>query len=588
MITFDGDRSRKRAWFGKKLLRTIREIDVPSKAVTWEGFRFTVWQSDDLDGGRVVAPMGAIVACSTQDGIKIATADHWLGAFDSLNDLHVSYYLTPTGSKLVKVFAGATAEEMIEDGNQIIKFRPMVGQAPIGGTLFIEYSGNLGLMPHKTSEGVWLISTDHIFLDLNGNGVADHPKYICESALSLYSAGGSNLGGRRGFDIQMENQIEEPYRFFQQLSPERMVEHFMAWPDIEDGKVVVTRDFEYPNYGITYLNDILPQEGMSAELWSILTDTYIASGPIGTYCFEMNGVRTTFYAVDASDTGQYWAGSANTPLQDYFDAHPEDAHYHLFYVMKVGEDKHIVTSTQFIDLLDSLVDDSVYSGGEIIWNKARLMLEQLTTTPPASHNYGVPFDSYAFHDHDGGIIVWTRKYGAVRFSTAGLVAAPGLVFPLEVTSEDGVQPTITYAGTFDEVPVYVCVCTKKEKIVSPDGVNVEIKAVYTGSPYTGWTALTAPGAEYTLVHVRPVSVSPAVFLLGVVKTEGQYFFAVYQDNAWRVMGKLPFAVGAADHFSTCLFGDGKQVQDLLAYPTHPVIAPQTPIGPYNLYAAGLP
>jgi len=82
MITFDGDRSLKRRWFAKKKLAAIKEMDIPSACPVWDGFRFKVWQLGDIDGGRVTAPMGAVVACSTQDGIKIAVADYWAGGFN--------------------------------------------------------------------------------------------------------------------------------------------------------------------------------------------------------------------------------------------------------------------------------------------------------------------------------------------------------------------------------------------------------------------------------------------------------------------------------------------------------------------------
>ena len=88
MIRTDGDRSLKRLWFAKKQLANIQNIDVPAKAVQWDGFNFKVWQlGEELNGGRVTAPMGAVVLCSSENGVKISVADCWNGGFTSNSDL---------------------------------------------------------------------------------------------------------------------------------------------------------------------------------------------------------------------------------------------------------------------------------------------------------------------------------------------------------------------------------------------------------------------------------------------------------------------------------------------------------------------
>ena len=81
MISFDGDRSKKRKWFAKKKLAQIKEMDLPASCVEWEGFRFKTWQLGDIDGGRVTAPMGVVVArIDGQGGLQVAVAD-WLHLF---------------------------------------------------------------------------------------------------------------------------------------------------------------------------------------------------------------------------------------------------------------------------------------------------------------------------------------------------------------------------------------------------------------------------------------------------------------------------------------------------------------------------
>ena len=65
MITFDGDRSKKRKWLAEKQLTVAKMVDVPAKAIKYEGFTLRAWHQDDVSGGRVTAPMGASVVVSS-------------------------------------------------------------------------------------------------------------------------------------------------------------------------------------------------------------------------------------------------------------------------------------------------------------------------------------------------------------------------------------------------------------------------------------------------------------------------------------------------------------------------------------------
>jgi len=57
---------------------------------------------------------------------------------------------------------------------------------------------------------------------------------------------------------------------------------------------------------------------------------------------------------------------------------------------------------------------------------------------------------------------------------------------------------------------------------------------------------------------------------------------------WKVLGQLPFTVQSDDNFAVCLYGEGQLVKDLAIYQTPPMILPETPVGPYDKYAIGLP
>jgi len=257
---------------------------------------------------------------------------------------------------------------------------------------------------------------------------------------------------------------------------------------------------------------------------------------------------------------------------------------------------HLVNSNQFMPLLVDLAIVTV-SGD---WFNAKRMFEQVAGAYP-NVNFTVPYDSVMFHDHAGIIYTWTRKYGAVKFTPDGLYIATVLV-PTSVSEEEGVRPDITYAGLFEDTHLYLCISNK---------VKIGVRAVHYGSPFTGWTILPECSEGVELINVRPCIVTPErIFLLGVVKhtieeiidgvpTEVEkYAFASLNWTAatdeedastepWRVMGELPFPVGDADNFAIGLYGDDPRCNALAAYQCPPIV-PQSPVGPYDKYAIGMP
>jgi hypothetical protein len=602
MITFDGDRSLKRKWFAKKQLANIQEIDVPAKAVQWDGFNFKVWQlGEELNGGRVTAPMGAVVLCSSENGVKISVADCWNGGFTSNSDLYTIYYPADGNSPLIKVFDMPTEEDVIADENSTVKFRPMGMLSPYGlidgntlgpDTVWVRDQVCLpNLIPYKQAEAFWISVDDNVFIDLNNNGSADFPKYIFDNTLIFYSSNGSNLGGRKTVSLQVGGGdpmagATQPWRITQQLSSDWQVQHQIVSYEAEDSRFICAWNFQFPNTWPIYLDEVIPSGTMPTELRTILLDIegITASWPLGYYSFLHNGEQVFLHVNNATNTFPW---TASSPSAAYFSAHPEDESWKLSYTYSVGSLRYVIDSSQFISLLDSMTPLDVLGD----WEVAKRMLGQFVPYPNAT--WACPYDSIMFHASDGNIYVWTRKYGAVYFSPAGLFSA-SVIVPTEVSAENGVRPEITYAGSFDSVPLYLCVCNK---------VKEEIKAVYYGSPFTSWTKLPGVDTWLTLVYVRPAKVSPTeIFLIGVVKEtidEVEYYsFAcldwaldsegVASTDLWKKLGRLPFSVTDNDNFSAALFGGGALVDNLTEYLSPPPTLPQMPVGPYDKYAIGLP
>jgi len=603
MIVCDGDRSLKRKWFARKKLASIIEMDIPAAAVKFDGFVIRVRQIDGEGGGRITAPVGAIVTCSNSAGIKIMVADHWLGAFDHAAYLHTVYYFGGAGVKVQKLFNASSEEEMVEDGNEIIKFKPAVYQSPYG-TVDGEITGETvyvsdwpcqpAVLPFKSAEAMWVVMSDQVFIDFNGNGIADRPKYISEFVLSYYAGDCSNLGGRIGIDLQIENLYNAPWRFIQQLSKTRFTSFFNGSPDTYGGKVVVARDYSLPDgslapvdgsitgltAGYTLLEEIIPAGVLPSGLRPLLLSFPVMSGPMGIFAFEESEVRTTLYVVDASDTGMYWGGTQYPELRDWFSANPDHEHWKLFFVFMVGNTSHLVHSGQFIGLLADLATIDIL-GPPVSYSNARRMLEQLSFVPPANHNFKVPYDTFMFRCHDGNIYTWTRKYGAVKFTSTGLFAAD-LVVP---ETADGVRPEIIYAGMFADEPLYLCVC---------NDIGNSITTVYHGSPFLSWAALPHTKDGDTLVYCRPVKVSPLeIMLIGVIKSEDKFYFGMLRwipgsTGQWVRMGRLPVNGEEKNSWNTCLYGNGIEVDNLESFLSQPPVSPQTPVGPYNLYEIGMP
>jgi len=590
MITFDGDRSKKRKWFANKQLAVIKDIDVPAKAVQWDGFTVKVWQQGDLSGGRITAPMGAVVAISNTDGIYLSAADYWLGGFSTYGHLGSLFWNVPANDTEAVVVNKADEQTMTDAGYITYPFSPaivlswfgLVNEAIVTGSVQVaNYSTQPCLMPYETSEAFWCTATDIVYVDIDLSGTPDQYKVVYDNSLLFYQAAGNNLGGRMTYSVQT-GSAGRNFRIGQQLTATKQVSYCHTNYDTDGLEMICFRNIEFPNEEKIYLSAVIPEGFMPAELRTIILNTTGTRSihPMGSYSFEIGGVQTLLHVMNVTVSPiVYFSGGA---AEDYFDAHVEDEEWKLFYSMTVGETTYLINSDQFMPLLDSLATDvDVYAN----WSNARRMLEQLAAAIP-NNAFSVPYDSIMFHSHAGDIYVWSRTYGTVKFTTTGLFSA-AINVPPEVDATVGVRPEITYAGTYDETPLYLCICNR---------VKEEIDAVYYGSPFGSWTKLPGAPDGYTLVHARPVKVTPTeIHLIGVVKrdVEPVYNFAYLKwipdsVETWKVLGQLPFTVQSFDNFAVCLYGEGQLARDLAVYQTPPMILPETPVGPYDKYAIGLP
>lgn len=577
MIYSDGDRSLKRKWMAKRQLANITSIDVPAKTILYDGFRINVWQQGNLNGGKIFAPAGLVVARSTLDGVDLIVSDFWLGSVTSKVFAETLY------KGVTEVTTTLAFKPETIPGAITVKVKPMESQSPFGlingsevgpDTVWVTDANPVPGVFAFPGEGYWFSTTSNCFIDLNNNGTADFPKTLVETFLNFYAGDGSSLSRRLSYALETGNGIQ-PWRTLFGLPYDglRQIESQPAVFEEVDGEIICCRIFKNNietgpgllNYKAVDMWDI------PSDLKTILLNTELTTSmwPMGGYGLSLSKDDPAVYvqAVNVTNTVPWTSGS---PAEEWFDDNPSQEHWKLFYSFYDGMLTSTVSSDQFITLLDSLADVPIL-GSPVNWDNARRMLYQFFPWP--NNNFTAPYDSAMFTD-GVDVYTWTRKYGAVKISRTGITAA-SLAMPVEVTGTIGVRPEIVKAG----LGVYLCTC---------NNVGNQIDAIYKGSPFGVWTKL-ADISTGKLLHVRPVKVTGSeTFLLGIAEFDSAHYSCFFKNGEWKLLGKLPTAVNGTEEWSMAVFGNSWVVQSMMEFLSPPHVLPQMPVGPYAKYAIGLP
>ena len=636
MITFDGHRSMLRKPFAKKKLAHIHAIDVPSMAIKWDGFTFRVWQQgEELDGGRVTAPMGAVVIMSTWGGLFIATADHWRSGWGAARPIYTLFRDLDPGE--VQHYALNTRDEeaLTEAGYSTV---PMEPQAAIfyygmvddytldGGTVYdLGWPSVPGIVPVGLGETFRVAFADQLYQE------GATRRQVFETRIGMYYDTGRRLArsmayGRMTGDLPAQG----PSMTVQWLGPNKLAQFtYSAFPQAGDEKIVLTNitfgeDGTPTSTSLPLSSMFVPEAVTSGFMPGALRDLLLApesSGdiqsctPVGTHTFMVlveqeegppEWQQATLLVVNATNDFLLGMEDTTAPLYQYFEANPAEEKWKLSYVMRIGSTVYMVHSDQFIGLLNSLVSSiSVGAPPSVNWMNALRVMRRLSMVWPLGKNY-VPYDSAMFHDASGNIVSWSREWGAVAFTTDGLFDVNDQVWlPDAVTDEDGVRPEISFAGHVGEeyTQTFLCVCRKV--------VEKRIRLVCWGTPFIAdeWYALPLPPDGFELVQVRPARAAAAydILLFGIVwgqkegAEEAGYYFSsleikpdgdpetLEEPAAWQVHGRLPFADAESASFQLGVFGNDPAVRDMMNYPDHPPVTPQLPTSrDYSLYANGMP
>ncbi len=594
MITCDGDRSLKRKWFARKQLAAIKEMGVPGKATMLDGFLVKVHQLDGLEGGRITAPMGAIVACSTQSGIKMAVADYWAGGCTGYTDSYIPFNDTE-GLRFGLDYTEWTT----------LAFKPVVSAAfhEPTMTLVAQYSGKPSLMPYKLAEALNVTITDNQFLDFNENGTPDYPYQVLDSATNLYNGNGKNTEGRRSvtvingagdirktcFNLPGQVQIAIADTILDWVYDDTTPRHISAI--VIDEAVDPETQVQTPAYGFMYLADIVTT-GMPSGLRNLMLTTFKSTvRQIGAYAFrattgEQVFIQALWFDVDAISID----GSTLDQPNDWFNANPAERKWRVFLSVTVGNTATLINSDQFMPLLLARTTRTLIPS-VVDWRAVGKMLHYLFVWPSPANLRDVyawnPHDSVMFHDENNEVQIWTRRLSGVKINATGMHDST-IIVPVEVTDNPGTRPEISYASN----GLYFCACNDVAK---------EIRATYYGSPFTEWIKLPDMPDLCTLMQVRPVQVTTdKIVLIGVVKytpieptaeDEIRYHFTsllwtsakeLEGLNSWNIMMRLPFPVSepladgsGADCFETALYGNDAMVKAMQDYPSPPPALPQT-------------
>lgn len=609
-ITFDGDRSRKLLWFAKKLLRQIKSMDLPSKALKYNGFLIKVWQMTGLSGGRITAPMGAVVAYSNYSGFQLCVADSWTGGFTGKSQFHGLTNNVSSGV-FAAVVPNQAEDDMIVDGYSTFDYSPIpfesyynlapggvvagpsvytyiddpptpwIGSAVNGEAFWFAYSATprVDVLPYKDFYEVSLNSYNS-----SGNFLAKRVTALYEHALTLFNEYGSKAlyslpsNGVQVVAVQPQNLI--PYN-----GDKIQALYF-------NGDVTAL------NMYVWYISTIT--QHLPAGLRALLLDPVNSYSAIGNYIFSntVDGPPTMLTALDLTSR----LGSDN--ISDWFDDNPGNDKWKLSYHFHTWGDATVYTvdSDSFLTLLDNMATTLNPAGS---YSDAAWTMQQLFSRP--NHDFSTPYDNSMWNDGSGNVYVWSRKYGSFRFDTTNISSVTTGFNPI-IETTDGVRPTITHAGN----GLYLCV---GEDLTTPK----RVKCIDYGTPYGAglWNSLPLPAntvedgvlVERYLVHVRPIEVSTnTIILLGVIEkivdgAEGVYHFAFLRYNegvgSWVEMGRIPVTlsdevIGGLPmrpycNWSVSLFGEGELVQKLGQYLTQPPVMTSMPIpDDYSGYASGMP
>lgn len=564
-ITVDGERSRKRMWFARRMLAVARDLGLPAMGRIWDGFRFRVTNLDpDLEDGRITAPCGAVVLCSKDDGIDIHSSE-WV--FSAVGPAHkLQEFPTDTGGTQVDY----VPKSYTYSSTASLPPVPAVSEY-VSETYIASVAGPHSVNSYEyAARGRFYLPGSKV---LGGGGYYGTPQVRVSLQPMRSSAGYIGMSVWVG-----------AYRLDSALNKL-----------LSSAGLVVS-----PSYGVGFPYALLEDQfsgvpsGLRTEMVGPTTG---AVASLGGYAYN-TAVDNAPVILNVADARLQSSVASPPP------GHPEYADWYAFFSIYDMHNAMVSTrnSTHIAPVLVSIFG-SVSDNDDAIRK-----LEQLVGWP--TQNDKVPPDTAMFHDDSGNIYTWTRAHGSVRWNVAnGLVKlVTPLVMPAAVSGTNGVRPEIYNLGG----GLFLCIAFKpgKLRVYGTDDAEkkakladwIGVRGLYIGSPFTSWTEIALPTpATYRTLSVRAIKATATeqVFAAVVSDIPGtndpnppapKHWFAMRLDGQWRILSPLRANVTDRDRvfWATGLYGDDPMVKDMQDCLAQPVAYPQAVVLPYSEYAGLIP
>lgn len=534
-ITFDGERSKQRKVLAKKWLNDLVMLDLPAKNVVYDGFHYRLFNlDDDLKGGRITAPAGALVAYSTSTKVEIASSDWWAGAFNANRPAYILKAVeTVSGTQIGSTISGVQGGELDR-----VAYNPSV--YGVGTPVAFSFANEhyvFGITGTHDSTGAFIHLGSSLYAD-SGSAKKSliYSEYVDSTAFNrqyfgcvttIRTNGGLSLFSVPGYlsaSWYLENTANRPY--------------------------LVGTLFLMAGEGTVALAEI----DVALYYASLHSDI---KNPLSYYDYKISGqgpayLRTYGYALESYLVDETFPTTAQLIRADNISFPPahDSTEYDLMLAI-VNWTGSVSGILLYLSNLETFCNNMFGAAARTVDDITVILLKYFgypcarMSAWTAADTVFVPVDANTFYS-------WTRSDGVVKFSTStGITKYVGFQVPALVSSTPGLRPNITQS----ELGRYFCVCE------TTSGVS-KVLGIYTGSPFTGWTALPMPSTG-DLLHARPIKNSATeAIVLGVVETLDGYFFTVlrYVNDGqqfygdWIQLGKLPFADDATAKWGVGLYG----------------------------------
>lgn len=565
MIFVDGIRSLKRKWYADKLLRILEDLDLYSKVVMWDGFRFAVSAIGGLKKATITAPMGVVVFCCRDNDVVACSAEYWLSVVSTDRALFCTnldtgvntifqYVLSPDSEVNVAEIAPSYSATMSNA-------RPVL--IPLGNSEYLFASVSVA------RAGSSVIAESVLGAFLGDNSHRTRKAFVIESDSSV-----------------LARQLVQPLpsNFFRAVRTQisTMFNEETTSIELVLGTIWTAEtmdDFDRINIKSPTVWRILPEAPMPEELYYALVvpnPAKVRGQALGSYAFSpsKDGLITLISCVSTVNLSPDLSGY-------FYDADDNiiyaNRKWRLFYSIYDGETSTLVTADKFMTVLDTLANNQILTGGtdisnpgvDVDWDMANEMLGTLFPYPNTGHV--IPHDYVMFHSATHAY-TWTRHYGAVKFTTDGIEVVD-LKIPQVVLDNTGVRPHIFYCGSR-----YVCICQ-----------DTKVRGLFLGSPFDEWVAVSLP--EKDLLYARIVLVSDdRVIFAGIVKyiqdeitTHKYVVYDTELGENWVEYAEIPVEYAARNNFDISFYGDGFYAECMKNVLHHPPVVPQEFRYEYSTY-----